>query len=252
NVLHFRKLKEQGEKYHHLKQQLPCVKPSGIFHTSDGDHLIRHSGWMQIDLDRTDNPEFLADPEDAKKELSKFPEVGFAARSTTDGIWALVRLPYEEIDEEDHEAYFNAMSRALKHYGINPDESGKNTGRLRFYSYDPDPVWKSLNEVRPFDQKLKPESDQNSSKDPQPIRLTSGIRSIEEARRIIEDQGHEFRDGNKHHYLFHLAAVCNKMGIEKGELEDYVDENLMSISEVTTNCIEDPYERFEDEWGTWE
>jgi hypothetical protein len=75
-------------------------------------------------------------------------------------------------------------------------------------------------------------------------------KTVGRARQVLEKQGYAFVDGSKHNFLFELACICNRWGIPKSEVYEYVGENLIEVSEIESNCIDGPYEKYREQFGT--
>ncbi|NLZ95414.1 MAG: VirE protein, partial [Bacteroidales bacterium] len=75
-----------------LKLQLPAFTPSGTFKTRNKKGLIKHSGYMCIDIDADDNPG-ISDWQAVVFELGKLPQVAFAGLSVSgNGVFALIPI----------------------------------------------------------------------------------------------------------------------------------------------------------------
>ncbi len=125
---------QDKKKRDKLKQQLPAFTPSGIFkdcqRTEEG--LIKHSGYMCIDIDGDDNPN-IADWQAVVFELGKLPQVAFAARSVSgNGVFAVIPIKYPS----RHKEHFKAFQKSFAKRGLVIDPKCGNLSRLRFYSYN--------------------------------------------------------------------------------------------------------------------
>lgn len=251
-----RTLKEGGdhEAARRLKKGLICVRPSGLFDTREGERLLLHSGWLQVDLDAADNPELLEDPEDAKERLAAFEEVAFAARSVTDGVWGLVRLSTGEATTADeHRAFFDRMAHAFAAHGVHVDASCRNPGRMRFYAPDARAIVKEPWRVTPLElpgERPRSVTDRVMEEHERKGRSREApAGTVARAREVLEEQGYVFVKGGRHDFLFELACLCNRWGIPEDDVRAYVDAHLVSLSEVKSNCLEDPYRRYAGQFG---
>ncbi|MBW6481170.1 MAG: PriCT-2 domain-containing protein [Bacteroidales bacterium] len=114
-----------------LKMQLPCITPSGIFKGRGEKYLQQHSGFMALDIDQIE-------PQWAKKVLKSLHFIYYAGLSASSkGVWALVRIR----THEKHKSHFLALQTELEKSGITIDPACGNVAQLRFYSFDPDPVF---------------------------------------------------------------------------------------------------------------
>lgn len=124
--------KEQKDK---IKQQLPCITPSGLFSGKHADTIIRHSGFISFDVDAKDNPGL--DMSEAKIIITQnMPEVFYCGYSFSGaGLWGLIKIA----NPAKHKEYYSAIVQAVKTFSVQLDASCSNINRLRVYSYDPEP-----------------------------------------------------------------------------------------------------------------
>ncbi|AMQ55616.1 BT4734/BF3469 family protein [Algoriphagus sanaruensis] len=125
---------ECKSKRDELKGTLPAITPSGKFSKRCESGLIKHSGFIQIDLDRQDNLH-ISNWYDLKIELMKLPEIAYLGKSVSGtGYWGLIPIP---ADPEGHKFYFDALEEIFfRNWGIKLDKKPKNIASLRGYSYD--------------------------------------------------------------------------------------------------------------------
>ncbi len=127
-----------------LKKGLPAITPSGRFSARRADGLIEHSGFIALDFDDTD-------PEQAKRTLRGISNVFYAGLSASGGgLWALIPIS----DPEHHRRHFEALQADFRGLGMEIDAACSDVARLRFYSYDRDPVFNM--EATPY-HKLAPQ-----------------------------------------------------------------------------------------------
>ena len=128
-----------------LKKGLPCITPSGRFTARRANGLIEHSGFIALDFDNT------RDPEGAKRTLRGISNVYYAGLSASGGgIWALIPIS----DPEHHRRHFEALQGDFRGLGMEIDPACSDVCRLRFYSYDRNPVFNM--EATPY-HKLAPQ-----------------------------------------------------------------------------------------------
>jgi hypothetical protein len=122
------------------KSQLPCVTLSGTFTHRDSKSLIRHSGYMQVDLDNV--PEFDEIFENISYDiytLACFKSPG------GNGIKVIVKINPSNVT---HTQQFYALERYYKeNYNIEIDRSCKDVARAMLLSYDPNIVYNPLSLV---------------------------------------------------------------------------------------------------------
>ena len=130
-VKHIRQT-ENKEDRNKLKKLLPAITPSGLFSYRKAESLIKHSGFMQIDIDFADNTH-ITNYDSIKTELSKIKNIAYLGLSVSGtGYWGLIPIAHPE----KHAEHFEALSNQLKQYGIIIDQSCKDVSRLRIYSCD--------------------------------------------------------------------------------------------------------------------
>ncbi len=114
-----------------LKKQLPAITPSGTFSVRRADGLVKHSGLIALDFDN-------CDPEKTKKILFNIVNIYYAGLSASArGIWALVPV----YNPEQHKRHFEALRSDMALLGLEVDKACGDVSRLRFYSYDPEPIF---------------------------------------------------------------------------------------------------------------
>ena len=119
------------EKRTELKKQLPAITPSGLFSGRKDSDLIKHSGFIALDFDD-------CDPQKAKFTLSGIVNVFYAGLSASGrGVWALIPIRYPD----HHHRHFQALQADFASLGLQMDTTCKNIARLRFYSYDSNPIF---------------------------------------------------------------------------------------------------------------
>jgi len=115
-----------------LKKQLPGITPAGTFSKRNDESLVKHSGFIALDFDN------LYDPETAKQYLKRLDFIFYCGLSASGaGLWTLI--PVEHTDQ--HQRHYEALEADFTEIGLIPDPACKNLSRLRFYSYDPNPVF---------------------------------------------------------------------------------------------------------------
>jgi hypothetical protein len=118
-----------------LKKSLPCCTPSGLFNERNKGGLIKHSGFLCVDIDGQDNPA-ITDWQGFVEELGHLKETYFAGLSVSGG-GAFCLIPIS--DPKQHEEHFRAIEEDFIRYGIIIDHACKDVSRLRIYSYNDAP-----------------------------------------------------------------------------------------------------------------
>jgi hypothetical protein len=117
-----------------IKATLPAITPSGVFTYRAATNLVRHSGFIQFDIDAKDNPH-VSNYTNLKAELKKVPNIAYCGLSVSGtGYWGLVPIAYPE----KHKEHFEFMYRFFEDHHLIIDKSCKDVTRLRGYSHDPE------------------------------------------------------------------------------------------------------------------
>ena len=120
---------EQQKK---MKLKLPCITPAGVFTIRRADCLREPSGYMSIDLDNLEGK--TSTTKELLKGFSGLAYCGLSVRGN--GLFMIIKIAHPEKYAEHLEAVFDD----LKKLGLSPDPACKDISRLRFVSYDPDPI----------------------------------------------------------------------------------------------------------------
>lgn len=118
-----------------LKSKLPAITPSGIFEMRQSDKLIKPTNLICIDIDEQDNLDL--DMDVLKLELSRIPFImycGYSARGK--GLFCLIKID----DYKQHKSLFQRLELEFEKMNVVIDSSCSDLARLRFYSYDDDPI----------------------------------------------------------------------------------------------------------------
>jgi len=202
------------------KALLPAITPSGTFTYRDEKHLVKHSGFVQFDIDYKGN-EHIDNFEDITHEIGKLPYIAYCGFSASGyGIWGLVPIAYPD----KHKLHLQALKNIFKSYGIKCDTAPSNVASLRGYSYDDNPHINHHAEL--FTQITKPQDIKiyrNLSYE------TSTERTFERAVRKTQ-QTEIFMDGAKHSFLVRLAGYCNAVGLEYQTVVELVEQNFRSLT----------------------
>jgi hypothetical protein len=121
-----------------IKQKLPAVTFSGVFHKRSINSIKEHSGVLALDIDTDDNQQILTDTiyEETKKRLCLDPIVHFFFRSPSGGIKVGVKIAK---DLDQHVQHFEQLSHYfLSTYGLVCDKACRDVSRLCFVSHDAD------------------------------------------------------------------------------------------------------------------
>ena len=127
------------EERHKIKNRyrtaLPCATVSGRFTERKRDKVAEYSGLIAIDIDYVDNVEVMPEVPNILKQMDF---VIYAGKSISgDGYFAICRVN----DPKRMKEHYLALEKDFKEYGITIDKACKDTTRLRFASYNPDPYY---------------------------------------------------------------------------------------------------------------
>lgn len=204
-----------------LKESMPAFTPHGTVVTRDKDTIDKSfvpSGWIQIDIDGKDNPNYSA--AELKQKMSSWPFVGFCCYSISGkGVWGLAPTNHSI------SATFNAIYQFTKSEGIKLDKTkGKAEAELRLISFDSKPYF---NYTPAFIQ--MPEVEATSipklKKSYHPVASTSKDKVVEKLLNVLNSAG----EGSRHNQRLIVGGLAG--GFSAG--------GLFSESEITSILIED-------------
>lgn len=199
---------ENSDKRNELKVYLPSVRFSGEFSDSTDNSLIKHSGYVILDFDKTENCENL------KQDIFKEPFTKAAWISPSgNGVKALVKIKYPE----KHRQHYRSLMEYFKNTGISPDEKNINVSRICYESYDPKILVKdTVTEYDKFiDEKTYVKIEIKSAE-------TDEGKIYAKLKKWAETRGEFFVDGNRNNFLMKMAAACNRTGISKHSAFDFL------------------------------
>lgn len=112
-----------------LKAKLPAITPSGTFTKRGESDLIKHSRFIQFDIDKL-TPETI---EGVKSVVIGLPYTFYCGLSVSGlGLWGLFKIN----QPTNHKKHFKAMQRYFEYFKINIDAAPSNVASLRGYSFD--------------------------------------------------------------------------------------------------------------------
>ena len=193
------------EEMEQAKFNAPGFSFSGIFEKRKAARLIRHSGFIAIDIDHLDENVL---PE--KRRLMDNPYVYSVFLSISGkGLKVLVRVP-ESLDAESHKLHYKAIAEEL---GVDEDPKAQDIARYTNVTYDPDLYLNPESLVWDKPVEVKEEKPAASH--------TIPVTDMDERLRIIlswTEGG--FRRGNRNGYVYDTACNLCEYGIEKDEALD--------------------------------
>ena len=143
-----------------LKAGLPAITPSGLFGQRKEEGLIRHSGFIQFDIDLKEN-KHIKNYDKLKAEICNIKEVAYLGLSVSgQGYWGLIRIACPD----KHKWHFRALEKDFFSLGITIDPAPSSVASLRGYSFDKEAyfnfnplTYETLLEERPREAVRKPE-----------------------------------------------------------------------------------------------
>lgn len=118
-----------GDERKALKMQLPCATISGIFTQRKKNGLVRHSGYIALDID--DVPDCTA----LIERLANMNIVAYVGRSVGGkGVYGIIPIAYPD----RHVQQWESLKRYFASFNIEVDPATKDVSRLRYCSYDPE------------------------------------------------------------------------------------------------------------------
>lgn len=132
-------ISEKKVRNNRKRQCLPAATISATLHTRDinvplSEKIKKYNGIIALDFDD------VTDVEAAKKKVAGLPYVWYVGYSASKrGFFAIV--PTDNTRYEDHILYFYALRQEMAKLGFRIDEACKDVTRLRFVSFDPEPIY---------------------------------------------------------------------------------------------------------------
>lgn len=122
-----------------IKLALPQATVSGLFSpTRSAANMVRHSGFICIDIDSKDNLHLGGFGSLKEDVLARLPYVAYASLSVGGtGYFAIIPLKYPE----RHKEQFLMLKNEFAYRGIVVDSACSDVCRLRTQSYDPAPYY---------------------------------------------------------------------------------------------------------------
>jgi hypothetical protein len=237
-----------------LKGKLPAFIFGAI---CEGGHnqsnIIEKTGIVCIDFD-SDLSTTPAQWEAFRDNLINVKYVFYSALSVSaSGVMALLKIA----DPDKQKDYFEQMKvdfagllNDFEIEGAKLDISkGSNPAQLRFLTYDPEAKYKQDFSIYDRLPREKPKQRKR------PDRNLSGqsYESVFElAVNMTRRKGFNFQPRSMHHSILFLSNYLNSFGVPQNEAEQWIYSNILPESEIHSNCISDPYQRYSHEFGRWE
>ncbi|MBI3500239.1 MAG: hypothetical protein HY063_00440 [Bacteroidetes bacterium] len=228
--------------------EIPCFTVSAYFEKNGrgsrgaSDEIYR-TNLIVIEFDAIDP---TVDLKLFKQKVKKEPYAAYVGDSCRGkGFFAIIHVsdPYRHLEYFEFFRQWAAKNKCETAF----DENTKNINRLRYVAPDPDHAI-NYHTIPLTLRKIKNKKAFTKS--------TSGKisrnNSFEIANHILAKKGNIFSDGAKHNYIFNLCCWLNKMGVPQTEAEQFINTNLLALSEIKSNCIWSPYKNYIHEFGTFD
>jgi len=181
-----------------LKKKLPAVCFSGVFSKRKDSELLEHSGYIVLDFDN------VAEMAQKRNELCSVRYITAVWVSPSGkGLKALVQIEWKT----KHKEHFDALMEEMPDI----DKTGRNVSRLCFESYDPQ-VWYNPNAevytklpTKKEDRRLPQQTTTETVNDDDTI--------FQNLLAWMTSKGDAFREGERNHFVFKLAASCCRFGM---------------------------------------
>lgn len=195
-----------------IKKTLPAVCFSGVFSTRKDSALIEHSGYIVLDFD---NVPFIAQKRNELSDIKYTTAVWLSPSGK--GLKALVKIA----DPSKHKEHFNAL------LALHPDvdKTGRNLSRLCFESYDPDIYLTESASTFNIYEEQKVVTEKVAAKDV--------IETFQNLLTWISKRGDAFREGERNHFVFKLAASCCRFGIDEETANSLISTYITPDSSFT-------------------
>ncbi len=172
-----------------IKATLPAITPSGVFTYRSAKHFVKHSGFIQFDIDLKGN-ESITNYLNLREQISRIKNVAYCGLSVSGaGFWGLIPIAHPE----KHNQHYKAIQEAFNKLGIIIDPAPKSIASLRGYSFDTSAYFN--HEAVIFEEYFTPPVQKSTS---------YNFQSFDNSRKIYETAGRiidEAPDGQKWHQL---------------------------------------------------
>lgn len=225
-------------QYDALKRQLSAACLSSVqddltIDRSDANHLF-HTGYIAFDIDPGDNPYLLTDGESIRDFIiDNMPYTAYLGKSVSNlGYWGLMPI----VNKDDHYGHYQAMKQLFLSHKIIIDKTS-DISRLRFIAFDPDAYFND--EAKVFCESIIAEEETNSIKDEYERQPTDAL-FIAACRWVEAKYELQFKKGYIHNYLLYFYATMRACKVSRPAILNWVYNNLIDESQITTNCLDEP------------
>jgi twinkle protein len=224
-----------------LKKKLPAVCFSGLFNKRKDSELVEHSGYIVLDFDNVPN---ITQKRNELCAISYITAVWVSPSGK--GLKALVQIEWKTMHKEHFDALMNDFSDI--------DKTGRNVSRLCFESYDPDlyinPNPQVFNKlpIKKAEKKLPQQTTTETINDDDKI--------FNNLLTWMTSKGDAFREGERNHFVFKLAASCCRFGMLEetcyNMMMTYVVPDASFSQRECRQAIRSAYRANMNQWNTAE
>jgi hypothetical protein len=181
-----------------LKKKLPAVCFSGTFSKRKDSEMLEHSGYIVLDFDN------VSDIAKKRSELSLISYITAVWLSPSGkGLKALVQIEWKTMHKEHFDALMNDFPDI--------DKTGRNVSRLCFESYDPELYYNPNAEV--YNNLPAKKANRRSPQQTTTETINDDDKIFQNLLTWMTSKGDAFREGERNHFVFKLAASCCRFGM---------------------------------------
>jgi hypothetical protein len=181
-----------------LKKKLPAVCFSGTFSKRKDSELLEHSGYIVLDFDNVTN---ITQKRNELCAISYITAVWISPSGK--GLKALVQIEWKT----RHKEHFDALMAEMPDI----DKTGRNVSRLCFESYDPDLYYNPNAEV--YNNLPVKKADRRLPQQTATETINDDDKIFQNLLTWMTSKGDAFREGERNHFVFKLAASCCRFGM---------------------------------------
>jgi hypothetical protein len=224
-----------------LKKKLPAVCFSGLFNKRKDSELIEHSGYIVLDFDNVPN---IAQKRNELIAVNYIKAVWVSPSGN--GLKALVEIEWKS----KHKEHFDALMNDFPDI----DKTGRNVSRLCFESYDPQIYYKANAEV--YSKLPVKKEDRRLPKSTTTETINDDDKIFQNLLTWMTSKGDAFREGERNHFVFKLAASCCRFGMLEetcyNMMMTYVVPDASFSQRECRQAIRSAYRANMNQWNTAE
>ena len=224
-----------------LKKKLPAVCFSGLFNKRKDSDLVEHSGYIVLDFDNVPNIT------QKRNELGHIKHITAVWLSPSGkGLKALVQIEWKTMHKEHFDALMNDFPDI--------DKTGRNVSRLCFESYDPELYYNPNAET--YSKLPAKKEDRRLPKSTTTETINDDDKIFQNLLTWMTSKGDAFREGERNHFVFKLAASCCRFGMLEetcyNMMMTYVVPDASFSQRECRQAIRSAYRANMNQWNTAE